>query len=112
LPRAGIGGTVAPSQKPFAGYRSPSPVSPYMQLYQRQSASGLDNYNQFVRPLLEQQRVNQAINSEIRGVQSGVRLQNYAIQRLGKAAVSPQLQRTNAPEYFMNHQRYFPSHYR
>ena len=45
------------SQKPFSNVRSPSPVSPYLNLFRDDGA--LSNYFSLVQPQLEQQRFNQ-----------------------------------------------------
>lgn len=66
-------------QKPFADYRQPSPVSPYMNLYQPH-AFGVDPYNQFVRPQLAQQAFNQQTQSQIQNLQSANNTQGAALQ--------------------------------
>jgi hypothetical protein len=50
-------GQFGTSQKPFANVRSPSPVSPYLNLFRDDGA--LSNYFSLVQPQLEQQRFNQ-----------------------------------------------------
>jgi hypothetical protein len=108
-PSAGIAAPAARVSKPFANYNPAPAVSPYMNLYRRDTSGGtIDNYNAFVRPMVEQGRANQTFGGEIRGLQSNVRLQNSAVQRLGKFN-----QRANtgtmAPEYFQNNGAFFPS---
>jgi hypothetical protein len=108
-PRAGIGAASQVS-KPFSGYSASPTISPYMNLYRPLGGGGaLDNYNTFVRPLTEQQRTNQVIGGEIRGLQSNLGLQHSAIRRLGKERQYSGPQNANAPEYFQNYGNYYPA---
>lgn len=105
-PRAGVTQAAPQISKPFSGY-SPGPaVSPYMDLYRRDTG-GLDPYNTFVRPQLEQRRANQIIGGEIRGLQSNQRLQSTVMQRLGKSNERVQTG-TMAPEFFQNYGTFYP----
>lgn len=106
-PRAGIMQAAPQVTKPFSGY-SPGPaVSPYMDLYRRDTG-GLDPFNTFVRPQLEQRRAKEIIGGEIRGLQSNQRLQATMMQRLGKTNDRVQTG-TMAPEFFQNYGSFFPS---
>jgi len=106
-PRAGVTQAAPQISKPFSGYTPGPAVSPYMELYRRDTG-GLDPYNTFVRPQLEQRRANQIIGGEIRGLQSNQRLQSTVIQRLGKNNDRVQTG-TMAPEYFQNYGSFYPS---
>jgi hypothetical protein len=86
--------------KPFANYSPPPAISPYMDLFQN-NAGALDNYNQFVRPRIQQNRANQAFGGQIGGLQRAARRQGAAIHQLNR------IQGTIAPQYFMNYQDYF-----
>jgi hypothetical protein len=93
--------------KPFEGYKAPSGVSPYMNLFRFDPVGGVqNNYNMYVQPQLEQNRANQVLGGQIRGLQSGARLQTSALQRLGKK--TDNLGGTMAPEYFQNLGNYYP----
>ncbi len=54
--------------KAFSGYHAPSPISPYMGLYARPTL-GLDNYNAYVRPQLEQQALNQQVETRFHALE-------------------------------------------
>jgi hypothetical protein len=61
------------TSKAFAGVTPASPVSPYMQLFQNNSAGGtVDIYNTNVLPQLNQQRQNMQLNNNISQLQSQV----------------------------------------
>ena len=105
-PSAGISAGAPSVSKPFSSY-SPAPaVSPYMDLYRRDTG-GADNYYSFVRPRLDQRRANQVLGGEIRGLQSNQRLQSHAVQKLGKATDRAQTG-TMAPEYYQNFGSFYP----
>jgi len=76
-PAAGAGNVYAPPtapQKPFADYRPPPTVSPYLNLFS--DATGIarpDNYYTLVRPFLEQRNANRRIGAELQGLQRDVR---------------------------------------
>ncbi len=89
------------SRKPFANYRRPPAFSPYMNLFRDDTVNGLDNYNAFVRPAMEQGRVNQRFSGEIRGLQNATRHQGAALQGLSTPG--------GAQQRFMNHRAYFPT---
>jgi hypothetical protein len=101
MPRQAAATQVA---KPFNSYTSPRTTSAYMDLY-RSSNEGYNNYSQLVRPALEQQQQNHSFGGQIRGLQSNSRLQAMGLQKLGKGFGQ---RGTNAPEFYMNHQRYYP----
>lgn len=107
-PSAGIssGGAAAAVNKPFSNISQSPAVSPYMNLYRRDTG-GTDNYYSFVRPQLDQRRANQVIGGEIRGLQSNQQLQSHAVQRLGKTNPAAQTG-TMAPEYFQNYGAFYP----
>ncbi len=106
--------TAAPvADKPFSDYRLPPAISPYMNLYRFNPLTGVDNYNLFVRPILEQEAFNRQTSAQLRslrmatqaaltapsaaqpGVPTGAVWQGQAIQPSGAT--------------FMNLQPYYPA---
>ncbi len=62
------------AQKPFSTYNRPPSVSPYLNLYRSGSTNGMGavgNYYTLVRPMLNQQRTNQAVTRSLQQLQSG-----------------------------------------
>jgi hypothetical protein len=64
-PRIGLGVGASVAGKPFASY-TPSPtVSPYLNLFREDFEGGGDlNYNTLVRPMLQQQQINQQVQRQ------------------------------------------------
>ena len=107
----GIGGSMlaapqAAVEKPFAGYRPMSGVSPYMNLFRRDNGGTLDNYTSFVRPELDQRRLNQQVGRDLRGLERNTRVQSTALQQMERE--SRNLQGVTTPQ-FMNYGNFFPS---
>ena len=95
-PRGGI-------KKPYASYKPPPPVSPYMGLYRTDNSLGtIDNYNQFVRPKLDQQARRQQLNNQLRTLQTTAQRQGAAIRGLDRR------RGTATPQYYMNYRSYYP----
>lgn len=92
--------------KPFSGYAIDSGVSPYMELFRRDSLSSVDNYNAYVKPRLQQRSTVQQFNGQIRGLQNNSRRQGRALQNLGREAQV--LQGVSTPQYYMNTGNYYP----
>ncbi|NLX98960.1 MAG: hypothetical protein GXY83_22675 [Rhodopirellula sp.] len=95
------------SEKPFSTYRAPAPVSPYMNLYQRNNSGGaVNNYYSLVRPLLEQKVYNQEVERQIQSLDAATRLQSQSLNQIN--------QRTNylygVPQggSFMQFQNHYP----
>lgn len=106
-PSTGVAASPARVSKPYANYTPPPAVSPYFNLYRTDNQAGtINNYYTFVKPQVDQRQANLSFGGEIRGIQSNQRLQNTAVQRLGKLN---QVQGTNAPEFFQNSGAYFPA---
>jgi len=109
---AGIGGSMlaapqAPIEKPFGAYRPTSGVSPYMNLFRHDTSGGtIDNYNTFVRPEIEQRRLNQQVGRDLRGLERNTRVQSTALQQMERE--SRNLQGVTTPQ-FMNYGNFFPS---
>lgn len=93
----------AAAEKPFSNYRPDQPLSPYMELFRRDTLDTTDNYNALVRPLLNQQRTNRRMGGAVRGLQGTVRRQGGAIRTLGRQTGA------SAPGNYMNYGGYYPS---
>jgi hypothetical protein len=89
--------------RPFSGG-----VSPYMNLFRNDTAGGtIDNYSTFVRPALDQRSMNQQFNIDLFGLQRNQRIQNAALQQLGRAySRSPQY--IGTPQFYQNYGTYYP----
>ena len=86
-----------PPEKPFAGFRPSSGVSPYMNLFRVQGDS-LDNYTSLVRPQIEQRFLNSQFGHDIGGLQT--RVQQVNPQQLYRT--NETLQGVATPQYYMN----------
>jgi len=62
--------TAPVAQKPFSDYRLPPAISPYMNLYRFNPLTGVDNYNLFVRPILEQEAFNRQTAAQLRSLRA------------------------------------------
>ncbi len=61
------------TSKAFAGYTPPSPVSPYLSIFQNNTAGGtIDPYTTNVKPILDQQQRNMQLSNNISQLQSQV----------------------------------------
>ena len=97
--------TVPPvTDKAFSGYRTPSGVSPYMNLFRTQTG-GVDNYTTLVRPELEQRFLNRQLGNDIRGLQNYSRTQGQTLQQLNRDART--LQGIATPQYYQNYGNYY-----
>ena len=100
-----------PATKAFAEARPySSGVSPYMGLFRNDTNGGtIDNYTTFVRPALDQRSMNQQFNMDIYGLTRNARIQNAALQEMGRGkARAPQS--IGTPQFYMNYGNYFPSY--
>jgi hypothetical protein len=83
--------------KPFADFRPTTTISPYLNLFSEDTGNARpENYYTRVRPLLDQQRANRRIGSELRGLQRDVRRQG---QPYGSGSM---------PSYYQNLGGYYP----
>ncbi len=96
----------APSvtEKAFAGYRAPSGVSPYMNLFRREG-DGVNNYQSLVRPEVEQRYLNQQFGHEIRGLERDTRMQGTNLQQINRQ--NRTLQGVGTPQFYMNYGNYY-----
>jgi hypothetical protein len=108
-PRIGLGvGTSSPAGKPFSGY-TPSPtISPYLNLFREDFDGSSDfNYQTLVRPMLQQQQINQQV--ERQAMEMARRMQSMAAQ----SDFSPQGSTTQFPTghqtVFMYYGHYYPT---
>jgi hypothetical protein len=96
-------GTPVSMDKPFSGHQADPVLSPYMDLFRTDNSLGtVDNYNQYVRPKLQQQARNRQLNRQVRGLQSTTQRQGSALRQ------SQQLQGLSAPQYYQNYGGYYP----
>jgi hypothetical protein len=97
---------VRPVGKPFSGVRQASAISPYLGLDARETETSLPNYFLYVKPQLDQQRINQVQQAEYRRLQ----------QQIG-AATAPGvvtnphggIPTTGHSAQFMNNGGYYPT---
>lgn len=90
--------------RPFSG----GGVSPYMNLFRNDTAGGtIDNYSTYVRPALDQRSMNQQFNMDLYGLQRNQRIQNAAMQQLGRA-YSRAPQYIGTPQFYQNYGNYYP----
>jgi len=93
--------------KPFSDYRQPSGTSPYMNLFRSDDSFGaIDQYNQWVKPRVQQGQFNQQVGGQVSGLQGAGRLQGMDIRTLGRATQN--LQRSGTRPRFMNYGGYYP----
>ena len=93
--------------KAFSGYRAPSGVSPWMNLFRREG-DGVNNYQSLVRPDLEQRYLNKQFGQDIRGLERDTRMQGTNLQQLNQQ--SRTLQGVGTPQFYMNYGNYYPGY--
>ncbi|MCI0491582.1 MAG: hypothetical protein L0Z07_01440 [Planctomycetes bacterium] len=94
--------------KPFAGFSSAPTVSPYMNLFREDLGGNSDlNYSTLVRPQLQQQQINSAVQRQ--GMELSRRVQAIAAQPDFNPQGSEQQLPTGHTTVFMNHGRYYPA---
>jgi hypothetical protein len=87
-------------------------VSPYMNLFRNDTNGGtIDNYSTFVRPALDQRSLNQQFNIDFFGLQRNQRIQNAALQQLGRAGYSRDQRSIGTPQFYQNYGNYYPGGY-
>ena len=99
--------------KPFSDYRRKSPYSPYLSLLRtRDTAEGINNYYEYVKPRLEAQQESRQVNRQIQGLQDtaryGAQTTQQQLQQLKQrpGTVLPSTPQ-RAPATFMNYQQFF-----
>lgn len=101
------------AEKPFSDYRLPPAISPYMNLYRFNPATGVDNYNLFVRPILEQEAFNRQTAAQLRSLRTATQAALAAPPsgQMGPAtgAIWQGQALQPAPATFMNLQPYYPA---
>jgi hypothetical protein len=108
-PRIGLGaGTSSPAGKPFSGYTPAPTVSPYLNLFRDDLDGSSDfNYQTLVRPMLQQQQINQQV--ERQAMEMARRMQSLAAQ----SDFNPQGSTTQFPtghqSVFMYYGHYYPT---
>lgn len=97
------------SSKPFSTASRGPVVSPYLNLFREDfgDGSGGDNYNTLVRPMLQQQQINQSLQLETQAIDRRVRSIS------AKPAFNPQGSQTQSPTGhptgFMYYSHYYPA---
>jgi hypothetical protein len=93
--------SVTSAAKPYRSYTRPSAISPYMELGRITSYyDDVDNYNQYVRPRLEQMETGQRLDRQIRGLQNTMQTLSRQTQNLRGVTI---------PQYYMNYGSYYPA---
>jgi hypothetical protein len=78
-PRLGLGTGGSTGSKPFANFTPEPTVSPYLNLFREDLEGGSDlNYNTLVRPMLQQQQINQQVQRQ--SMEMSRQLQSVAAQ--------------------------------
>lgn len=92
--------------KAFAGVRPTPAVSPYMGLYAPRTL-GVDNYNAYVRPQLQQEGFNRQVEGQFQTIESGRGAAEAAARSFDQLyTVGP----AASGATFMNFQPYYPSY--
>lgn len=109
---AGMGGTASfmapPASMPdkaFSGYRPTSGVSPWLNMFRRDSLGTVDNYTTLVRPQLDQRYLNQQFGQDIGGLERNARMQGYNLMQQNQQQRS--LQGVGTPQFYMNYGNYY-----
>jgi hypothetical protein len=102
----------AQSPRPFDDYTPPSSVSPYMNLMNNNS-NGTDaalfmNYQLFVKPQLEQRRLNKQSATAIRNLQQQQQ-QSRSAKASSTAEGNPKLRSTGHVATRVNYSHYYPT---
>jgi hypothetical protein len=108
---SGFSKATAGPEKVYSGYQiNTTGVSPYMNLFRRDTAGGtVDNYTTLVRPALEQQMANQRFNMDIYGLERNARIQQSTLQQMERQnARTPQS--IGTPQFYMNAGNYYPGY--
>jgi len=104
----GAGGLVPPTgDKAYSTYRPGSGVSPWMNLFRRDSLGTVDNYTSLVRPELDQRKTNQQVRGDISGLQRNTRMQGMSLQQINQQ--NRTLQGVGTPQFYMNYGNYYPN---
>lgn len=107
-------GSVGPvTEKPFSDYRLPPAISPYMNLYRFNPLTGVDNYNLFVRPILEQEAFNRQTSAQLRSLRTATQAVLTAPPAGQSGAATGAIWQGQAIQpsaaTFMNLQPYYPA---
>jgi hypothetical protein len=107
-PRIGLGAGTTAASKPFSNYSPPPTVSPYLNLFREDLDGTSDfNYQTLVRPLLQQQQINQQV--ERQGLELARRLQSMAAQSDFNPQGSESQFPTGHQSVFMYYGHYYPT---
>jgi hypothetical protein len=97
---------IRPAAKPFSGVQQASTISPYLGLDARETESSLPNYFLYVKPQLDQQRMNHVQQAQYRQLQQQVRTAGAP-----GVVTSPNggIPTTGHSAQFMNNGGYYPA---
>jgi hypothetical protein len=93
-------------QKAFNGYQAGGGVSPYLNLFRRDSGGQVDNYSTLVKPAIDQRNANQQFNRDITGLNRSAIMQSSMLQQLNND--NRALQGVSTPQFYMNYGSYYP----
>ena len=95
--------------KPFSGYRQPPAYSPYISLLRTEDTlRGINNYYEYVMPIIQQEQTNRNVSQSIHGLQITTRSGYQAIQSIKQRPGNAPVQAGGAQvPTFMNTGSYF-----
>jgi hypothetical protein len=96
-----LGGLASPALAQPRYYPPNGPISPWMNLFQRQPGP-LDNYHSYVRPELQLRNTLGQQNAALQQQSAGLRL-------LGESQQAGQIPATGTASVFMNFSHYYPT---
>jgi hypothetical protein len=107
-PGSGLGIGATATSKPFSGYTPPPTVSPYLNLFREERDGSSDfNYQTLVRPLLQQQQINQQVERQT--MEMARRMQSLAAQSDFNPQGSESQYPTGHQSVFMYYGHYYPA---
>ncbi|MBN2023354.1 MAG: hypothetical protein JW809_11250 [Pirellulales bacterium] len=94
--------------KPFSDYQKPRVYSPYLSLMrQSDTVRGIDNYYEYVRPVIEQQAQQRQVNREMQGLQETARYDQMLMGSSTRPGTNAPGTSPKQPATFMNFQQYY-----
>lgn len=106
--RMGLGVGQSPANKPFNSFSPPPTTSPYLNLFRDDREGGGDlNYNTIVRPMLQQQQVNEQVQRQ--GIELARRLQSLSAQSDFNPQGSTSQYPTGHQTVFRYYGRFYPT---
>ena len=104
----GANNVTPPTDKAFSTYRPTSGVSPWMNLFRRDTLGTVDNYTSLVRPQIDQNALNPQFRRDIHRLDRNTsQLQGTVQQQLDLQ--NRTLQGVATPQFYMNYGNYYPN---